>query len=77
MYYSYPCSHCSKIFYTYNNDKELAAQTLYQGIKQHLIDEGEDDKETKFDETPENVTNEIYTEMTEASAVPSGGYELK
>jgi hypothetical protein len=77
VYYSYPCSHCSKIFYTYNDDKELAAQTLYSGIKQHLIDEGEDDKETKFDETPENVTNEIYAEVTEASAAPSGGYELK
>ena len=77
MYYSYPCSHCSKVFYTYNDDKELAAQTLYQGIKQHLIDEGEDDKETKFDDTPENLTNEIYAEVTGTAEPPSGGYELK
>ena len=65
------------MFYTYNNDKEIASQTLYNGIKQHLIEEGEDDKETKFDDTPENLTNQIYAEVTGTAEAPSGGYELK
>jgi hypothetical protein len=76
MYYLQSCSHCSKIFYTYNDNKEIAAQTLYAGIKQHLIDSDEDDKETKYDDGPTEDTNEIYSEMTEANEPPSGGYEL-
>jgi hypothetical protein len=76
MYYSQPCSHCSKIFYTYNSNKETAARTLYAGIKQHLIDSDEDDKETKYDDGPTEDTNEVYGEMTESNDPPSGGYEL-
>lgn len=76
MYYSQPCSHCSYVFYTYNDNKEIAAQTLYDAIKQHLIETGEDDKEYKYDDGPREDTNEIYGEMTSSSEPPSGGYEV-
>ena len=76
MYYSQTCSYCNKVFYNYNDKKERAAETLYAGIKQHLIDSGEDEKETKFDDGPTEDTNEVYSEMAESTEPPSGGYEL-
>lgn len=77
MYYSQNCSYCNKVFYTYNDNKERAAETLYEGIKQHLIDSDEDRKESKFDDGARVDTNEVYGEMAEANEPPSGGYELK
>ena len=77
MYYSDTCSYCSRLFYTFNDHKEYAAQTLYAGIKQHLIDYSEDEKEHKFDDGPSLDTNEIYNEMVESNEPPAGGYELK
>lgn len=77
MYYSHACSYCSKVFYTYNENKEQAAKTLYEGIKQHLKDYDEDHKEYQFDEAPEIEANQMYKAMNESSAPPSGGYELK
>lgn len=76
MYYSHPCSYCSKLFYTYNTDKFQAAKILYAGIKQHLIDYDEDHKEYKFDDGPTIDTNEVYAALTESDTPPSGGYEL-
>ena len=76
MYYSHRCSYCSKIFYTFGDDRMQAAQRLYYGIKQHLIDYNEDHKEYQFDDPPQIDTNEIYTSMFESNSPPSGGYEL-
>jgi len=76
MYYSHPCSYCSKIFYTYNDSKFEAAKTLYDGIKAHLAEYDEDHKEYKFDDGPTTDTNEVYAEMSESPTAPSGGYEL-
>lgn len=76
MYYSHQCSHCSKLFYTYNSNKERAAQTLFEGIKQHLTEFDEDRKETEFDEHPTIEANQMYEAMRESSDPPSGGYEV-
>ena len=76
MYYSQTCSYCNKVFYTFNDNKERAAETLYAGIKEHLIDSGEDEKETKFDDGPTEDTNEVYSEMAGNNEPPTGGYEL-
>lgn len=76
MYYSYPCSYCSKVFYTYDSHKSNAAKTLYYGIKQHLIDYDEDHKEYQFDDPPEIEIYEIYRYATELNEPPAGGYEL-
>lgn len=76
MYYSYPCSYCDKIFYTFNDSKEGGANILFNGIKQHLIEYDEDDKESEFDYDPEIVANEIYATMRESQDHPAGGYEL-
>lgn len=77
MYYSYPCSYCGKVFYTFNDNKEQAARVLYEGIKEHLKEYDEDHKEYKFDEDPETEENEMYKEMTESNEPPAGGYELE
>jgi len=76
MYYSHPCSYCSKVFYTYADSKEHAAATLYAGIKQHLISYNEDDKEHQFDDGASIDTNEVYAAITESAEAPSGGYQL-
>lgn len=76
MYYSYHCSYCSKIFYTFNDNKEEAARILYEGIKKHLIEYGEDDREYEFDDYPEKEINEMYAKMSELTEPPSGAYEL-
>ena len=76
MYYSHPCSYCSKIFYTFSESKYDAAKTLYTGIKQHLIEYDEDHKEFNFDDGADIDTNEVYAAMTESKDPPAGGYEL-
>ncbi len=76
MYYTHPCSYCQKVFYTYNSDKMAAAQTLYSGIKAHLIEYDEDDREYEFDEYPEKAVNKVYYEMREMNEPPHAGYEL-
>ena len=76
MFYSHPCSYCTKVFYTFNDSKYEAAKTLYNGIKQHLIDYDEDHKEYDFDDGPEIDTNEVYAAMRESRVRPAGGYEL-
>jgi hypothetical protein len=76
MYYSEPCSYCSKVFFTFNEDKAVASRKLYAAIKQHLKDYDEDHKEYKFDDGETADSNEIYGEMTESKDRPSGGYEV-
>ena len=77
MYYSHPCSYCGKVFYTFNDNKEIASQVLYEGIKEHLKEYDEDHKEYEFDEDPEIEKNQMYKEMTESKEKPAGGYELE
>lgn len=77
MYYSSHCPYCNRIFYVYASDKTTASQSLYAGIKQHLIDYDEDRKEHKLDDGPDADSAEIYNEMIESSEPPSGGYPLK
>lgn len=76
MYYSHPCSYCAKTFYVYSNDRYDAAKQLYEGIKKHLTDYNEDDKEHQFDDGPEIDTNEVLAAMTESQEQPQGGYQL-
>src|SRR5688572_16967525 len=76
MYYSYNCTYCGRVFYTYNENKETAANTLYDGVKNHLKEYGEDQKEFELHDGREMDTNQIYSEMTGYDEAPSGGYEL-
>jgi hypothetical protein len=76
MYCSHSCSYCTKIFYTYNNNKHNAAKTLYHGIKKHLIEYNEDHKEFEFDDHPHIEINEVYSALSLSDHPPSGGYEL-
>jgi hypothetical protein len=76
MYYSFPCPYCSKVYYTFNDSKETAASTLYNGIKQHLTEYGEDDKEHQLDDGPSADTDEIYNALAESNEPPAGGYAL-
>ncbi len=76
MYYSYPCSYCSKIFYTFNDSREDAAKKLFFGIKEHLVSYGEDSKEHRFDDYPEIDINMIYASLSESIVRPVGAYEL-
>lgn len=76
MYYSHSCSYCSKIFYTYHENKEAAANVLYTGIKTHLIEYSEDHKEYQFDEGPTIEINQMYYAMEESTDEPAGDYKL-
>lgn len=76
MYYSHKCSYCTRVFYTFSSSKELAAKTLYHGIKKHLIEYDEDHKEYDFDDGVEIDTNEVYYAAIESEEPPAGGYEL-
>ncbi len=76
MYYSFPCPSCGKMFYTFTDSRDQAAKSMYAGIKQHLTQYGEDDKEHTFDDPPAVETNEVYTALTETADKPTGGYEL-
>ena len=76
MYYSHRCSYCTKVFYTYQSSKSVAAKVLYEGIKAHLIEYGEDHKEYEFDEDPSIEANQMYKAMTGSEEKPAGGYEV-
>lgn len=76
MYYTHPCTYCSKTFYTYNSDKTEAAKVLYEGIKKHLVEYGEDEKEYELDEAAQQEINQMYSAMNEHTEAPSGAYEL-
>lgn len=77
MYYSYPCSHCGRLFYTFNDIKMQAAATLYNGIMEHMKSYNEENKEVEFEQDPEDETNNIYSKMSASNEIPSGGYELE
>jgi len=76
MYYSFPCSYCGKIFYTFSNSRHSASRTLYEGIKAHLMAYNEDHKEYKFDEAPSIEVKQMYSSASESSDPPQGGYKL-
>jgi len=77
MYYTFSCPYCNRLFYTYNDNKEQAAEILFTGITAHLQSYGEADKDhTLTDQLPETETNQIYASMGESSELPSGGYQL-
>ncbi len=75
MYYSHRCSYCAKTFFVYDTNKSRAAKKLYEGIKKHLIDYGEDHKEYEFDEDPSIEANQMYNSMSESEDKPYG-YEV-
>lgn len=76
MYYKHACSWCAKIFYTYHDSREGAARKLFEGIKRHLVEYGEDHKEYQFDEAPSIEVNQMYYAMSESTDKPYGDYEV-
>lgn len=76
MYYTHPCSYCTKVFYTYHNNREYASRALYYGIKKHLVDYDEDHKEYQFDDGPQVDSNEVYAAMIEFTYIPPGAYPV-
>lgn len=75
MYYSFRCTYCGRLFYTYDTNKFNAAKTLYGTVKQHLIDSNEDDKEYEMDDGASEDSNQIYAEMVTSEQRPMGGFE--
>ena len=75
MYYSFRCTYCGRLFYTYDDSREQASKTLYYTVKQHLIDYDEDHKEYEMDDGEEMDSDQIYSEMVESNDAPPGGYE--
>lgn len=76
MYYIRSCTYCSKVFYTYQDRKEDAAKVLYEGLKKHLTEWGEDHKEYELDEAPEIEIDQMYYEVIESEEEPASAYEL-
>ena len=74
MYYSFSCTYCRRVFFTFDTDKHRAAVTLYRTIKQHLIDYNEDEKEYELDDGERVDTDQIYAEMKSSHHAPNGGY---
>jgi hypothetical protein len=64
------------MFYTYHESREGASKVLYEGIKSHLVEYGEDHKEYMFDEDPEVEVNQMYYAMLEHNEEPQGDYKL-
>ncbi|MBI5123697.1 hypothetical protein HZA75_07600 [Candidatus Roizmanbacteria bacterium] len=75
MYYSYKCTYCGRLFYTYSTNKEAASHILYKTIKQHLIDYDEDKKEYEMDDGEAADSDQIYYEMSQSAHLPPGGYK--
>mgnify|MGYP007068586798 CR=1 FL=1 len=61
------------MFYTYNSDRSKAAETLYYGVKKHLVDYGEDEKEHQLNDGASTDVAQIDGEMTELAACRSIG----
>lgn len=74
MYYSFPCTYCHRVFFTYDTNKHRAALTLYRTVKQHLIDYDEDKKEYEMDEGEQTTSNRIYGVMKASLHEPRNGY---
>lgn len=77
MFYSYRCTYCGRLFYTFSNSKEAASHVLYRAIKEHLIEYNEDDKEHEMDDGESIDSNEIYYHIVESNEKPAGGYEAE
>lgn len=77
MYYSYPCPACGKIFYTFSEHQQTAAQILYDGIEKHMTDYNEQRKNYVLDHPGYQDVNTIYYNMTPSASIPAGGYELE
>ncbi|MBI1862667.1 hypothetical protein HYS00_00950 [Candidatus Microgenomates bacterium] len=77
MYYSYKCAVCGKVFYTFNDNKQIAAQILYNGIQTHIKDYKEDHSEYDFKEAPDREIYKMYYNAAETSEAPAGGYMLE
>lgn len=78
MYYSYPCPVCGKIFYTFSDYKQQAAQTLYNGIEKHMKDYTENKKDYVLDH-PDKMYQDVktvYSGMMQSTTVPPGEYNL-
>lgn len=79
MYYSYSCPVCSKVFYTFNDYQQKAAETLYYGVEKHMKDYGESTRDYTLDH-PDKVYEDIqtvYSNLVATQDVPSGAYELE
>jgi len=77
MYYSFQCPYCRKTFYTFTDNKQQAASTLYHGIIKHQKDYGEDEKEHTLDnEHLSTEVDRVYKDLDESDNEPSGGYEI-
>lgn len=77
MYYTFKCTYCGRLFYTYNSSKEQASVILYRTIKKHLSDYDEDKKEYEMDDGEKIDTDQIYYTMTGSNEAPPGGYETE
>jgi hypothetical protein len=78
MYYSYTCPYCGRLFYVFNDSKDEAAKELFDGIKKHEEEYGEDTKDgtlTEYD--PETEADMIYEKIQGSETIPSGGYPLE
>lgn len=79
MYYSYSCPVCGKIFYTFNQNQEEAAQTVYNGLEKHMQDYQEEESGyDSLDHTGKAFEdqNAVYSGMSSSSEAPAGGYNL-
>lgn len=75
MFYNTKCPRCGKVFFTFNDDREVAAETLYEGLEEHMKSYGEQEDSHFYHEAKPD-TERIYEEMEETDYEPSGGYEL-
>ena len=79
MFYSYPCPVCGKVFYTFNQSREEAAQTMYSGLEKHIQDyqeenSGYDNLDHQGKEFEDQ--NTVYSNMSSSQVAPEGGYNL-
>jgi len=78
MYYSYNCPYCGKTFYVFSDNKDEASKELFEGIKKHEEEYGEDKKDSTLTEyDPGTEEDMIYEKIEGSETIPSGGYPLE
>ena len=78
MYYSYSCPACSKVFYVFDDSREDAAKKLFEGLKNHEHEYGEDQKDATLTEYNEETEEDmIYEAIKGSEEIPPGGYPLE
>jgi hypothetical protein len=77
MYYTYSCVICGRVYYTFNENKQTAAQILYNGFMSHIKEYGEDHSEYDFRESPDKELYKMYYAMKESESVPYGAFMLE